>query len=177
MVYLSFLIRLSIVADFSPYLLDCYIMSNGTSLNEIRTMTFDFLYHATFPDCEQTIRQAGIIPSITGSVYLSTQSKHAAGFLRIRNGIKIVGDADIIELVTSAEPTGEIVQTDRIVICTVMAGLLNPDLLAVHREEEEPSGFYPHDLVSFAYAGVIEPHAILNFETIPLVPFRGDNFA
>ena len=144
--------------------------------NEIRTMTRDFLYHATFPDCEATIRQAGIIPGIDGVVHLSNRSDYAAGFVRVRNGIKIVGEADILELITDKTTTGQIVQVDEIVVCTVIAGLLNSECLTVRQEEQEPSGFYPLDLISFVYTETIDPAWILEFQRIPLKPFFGDSF-
>lgn len=151
-------------------------MFENEQSSEIRTMTLDFLYHATFPDCEATIRQAGIVPGIDDVVHLSNKSDYAAGFVRISNGIKIVGEADILKLVTNESATGEVVKAEEIVICTVVAGLLDSERLTVRAEEEEPSGFYPLDLVSFVYTGTIDPAWILQFQRIPLKPFFGDSF-
>ena len=100
-------------------------MFENEQSGEIRTMTLDFLYHATFPDCEATIRQAGIVPGIDGVVHLSNKSDYAAGFVRISNGIKIVGEADILKLVTNESATGQVIKAQEIVICTRHLGQLS----------------------------------------------------
>ena len=58
----------------------------------------------------------------------------------------------------------------------MVAGLLDSERLTVRAEEEEPSGFYPLDLVSFVYTGTIDPAWILEIQRIPLKPFLGDSF-
>lgn len=140
------------------------------------TTTNDFLYHATFPDCEETIRQAGIIPSVDRVVYLSNRPEYAAGFIRIRNGFRLLGVIDVETPTGDTEQTYDIHQSSQAVVCTILAGLLDEAKLSVHKEEEEPSGFYPPDLVSFKYSATINPNAILSFDRFKLKPFTGDSF-
>lgn len=152
-------------------------MSADTPLSPVLpTMTSDFLYHATFPDCEETIRQAGIIPSVDRVVYLANKAEYAAGFIRVRNGFRTLGVIDVVTPTGDTETTYNIDQSNVAVVCTILAGLLDQRLMSVHHEEDEPSGFYPTDLVSFAYAGVVPPTAILSFDQVRLKPFTGDSF-
>jgi len=140
------------------------------------TATHDFLYHATFPDCEPFIRQAGIIPSVDRVVYLANKSEYAAGFIRIRNGFRLLGVVDVATPTGGTETTYDIHKSNTAVVCTILAGLLEQSWLAPHSEEDEPSGFYPSDLKSFAYSGIISPSAILSFDVVTLRPFVGDSF-
>jgi len=140
------------------------------------TLTMDFVYHATFPDCEETIRQAGIIPSVDRVVYLSNKAAYAAGFIRIRNGFRLLGTIDVATSTGDTESTYNIDKSNTAIVCTIIAGMLDSERLVVHEEEDERSGFYPHDLVSFAYSATIPPTAILSFDEFLLTPFTGDSF-
>lgn len=140
------------------------------------TVTNDFLYHATFPDCEETIRQAGIIPSVDRVVYLANRAEYAAGFIRIRNGFRLLGTIEVATPTGDTEETYNIDRSNTAVVCTIIAGLLDERALSAHQEEEEPSGFFPPDLQSFAYSGTIPPTAILSFDHVRLKPFTGDSF-
>jgi hypothetical protein len=150
--------------------------SNSPLAPLLPTLTNDFLYHATFPDCEQTIRQAGIVPGIDNVVYLANKAEYAAGFIRIRNGFKMLGTIEVETPTGGTEMTYDISQTNTAIVCTILADLLDADALAVHQEEDEVSGFYPFDLVSFRYSRTVPPSAILSFDSFRLKRFDGESF-
>lgn len=127
-----------------------------------------FLYHASYPDCETTIKQAGIIPSVDRVVYLCNKSGYAASFIKLRNGFRVSGETQITNRHGVEETVPHVKHFSTAVVFTVNVSLLEKDLLSIHSEETEPSGFFPSDLVSYRYSGTINPSAIVSIDAFSL---------
>ena len=127
-----------------------------------------FLYHASYPDCETTIKQAGIIPSIDKVVYLCNKPDYAVSFIKLRNGFRISGETQITNRHGVNETVPYVKRFSTSVVFTVNTSLLDQSLLSIHNEEEEPSGFFPSDLVSYKYSGTINPSAIVSIDAFSL---------
>jgi len=135
-----------------------------------------FLYHASYPDCEATIKHAGIIPSIDKVVYLCNKSDYAASFIKLRNGFRMSGNTQIVNRHGVNETVPRVNHFSNAVVFTVNASLLDRSLLSVHNEETEPSGFFPSDLISFKYSGTVNPSAIVSIDTFRLSKIKNGFF-
>ena len=138
------------------------------------TKTQDFLYHATFPDCADSIRQLGILPNVEGSVFLVNKLEYAVGFIRLRNGLRTYVEDELAA--STGDPLTHVSQSHTAVVCTILAGLLDEDRLLHHDEETEPSGFFPKDLMSYRYPSIISPSCIISFDTFPFPPLTLESF-
>lgn len=138
------------------------------------TKTQDFLYHATFPDCVDSIKQLGILPNVDGHVFLTNKSEYAVGFIRLRNGLRTYVEDELAA--ATGDPLTHVSQSHTAIVCTILAGLLDEDRLLRHEEEEEPSGFFPKDLVTYRYPSIIPPSFIVSFDTFPFPPLTLESF-
>lgn len=141
-----------------------------TDIDEVQ-----FLYHASYPDCETTIKQAGIIPSVDRVVYLCNKPDYAVSFIKLRNGFRVSGETQITNRHGVEETVPYVKRFSTSVVFTVNTSLLDKSLLSVHSEEAEPSGFFPSDLVSYKYSGTINPSAIVSIDAFSLSDI-GDGF-
>lgn len=150
-------------------------MSQASS-SRLPTVTNDFLYHATFPDCVSTIEQAGLVPSVSGFVYMVNKPEYAVGFIRLRNGLRI-GNVEPSQTHTGKPPSlDNVSQVNSAVVCTIAVSQLFEEYLVSHSEEIEPSGFFPKDLKSFRYSATINASSILSFDSYRFLPLTLESF-
>jgi len=129
--------------------------------------TLEVLYHATFPDYAERIRQEGIAPNEEGIVHFTTSPLHSAGFIALTGGRRWKG----MNTITTENNRQYSVPTfdtfKKCVIFGVPISLLTPDALTVSSEDFS-SPFFPQGLECYDYGFWIPPEQIVSDVTMKL---------
>lgn len=129
--------------------------------------TLEMLYHATFPDYAERIRNEGIAPNEQRFVHLTTNPFHSAGFIALTGGKRWKG---MDEVVTTTDKKYSIPSFDEFKKCVVFGVLiysLTPDALAVSTEDFS-SPFFPQGLECYDYGLWIPVENIVSDVTMKL---------
>lgn len=129
--------------------------------------TLEMLYHATFPDYAERIREEGIAPNEQGVIHLSTNPFHSAGFIAITGGKRWKG---MDEVVTTTDRKYSIPSFDSFKECVVFGiaiDSLSKETLTVCPEDFS-SPFFPKDLECYDYSLWIPTGHIVNELTLKL---------
>lgn len=137
--------------------------------------TLDILYHATFPDYAERIREEGIAPNEEGLIHLTSNPFHSAGFIAMTGGRRWKG----VDTVTTVDAkTYSIPSFDTFRSCVVFGieiERLSKEALTVCPEDFS-SEFFPRTLECYDYRLAIPFADVLNEITLKLtdrnIPMR-----
>jgi hypothetical protein len=133
------------------------------------------LFHATYPDNEEVIREVGILPS-SDVVYLSNTARFAASFIKMRQGMRIGPVIKVVDSKGRDDFANRVDQFTKVTVFEVDASRLNDEMLEVVPEPCVEAGFCPESMVTTTYRGVIPADAIVGVEHLPITPSsRGDD--
>lgn len=125
----------------------------------------EVLYHATYPDAEDSIEDSGLLPGVNGHVSLCTVPSHAAGFINMYGCSRMLGTRYIDDLKATKISPDLLVTEDfqSILVVGVKVSMLNDRDISMNMYDKSQSeaGILPQFLQSYDHYGPIPSDAII----------------
>jgi hypothetical protein len=125
----------------------------------------EVLYHATYPDVEDSIEESGLLPGVSGHVSLCTIPAHAAGFINMFGCSRILGTRYVDDPHVAKVPNDLLVTEDfeSILVVGVKVSMLDDRDISMnmHDKSQSISGMLPQFLQSYEHYGPIHVDAII----------------
>lgn len=126
----------------------------------------DVMYHATYPDAEDSIDEFGLLPGVNGCVSLCASPAHAAGFINMFGCSRIVSLQHIPGWNRSIKVPPETMlcdEFDSILVVGVKVSMLEDDDFSMNMYDKSQaiSGVLPQFVQSYDHDGPIPPDAVI----------------
>jgi hypothetical protein len=126
----------------------------------------EVLYHATYPDAEESIDENGLLPGVDGCVSLCTFPSHAAGFVNMFGCSRMLGLESALNLDSRKPIPSSLVYTDdfdSILVVGVKVAMLDDRDFSMNMYDKSQSvtGILPQFLQSYDHDGPIHRDAII----------------
>jgi hypothetical protein len=125
----------------------------------------EVLYHATYPDVEDSIEDSGLLPGVNGHVSLCTVPSHAAGFINMYGCSRMLGTRYTDDL-NATKITSDLLVTEdfqSILVVGVKVSMLDDRDISMNMYDKSQSisGILPQFLQSYEHYGPIPVDAII----------------
>jgi hypothetical protein len=125
----------------------------------------EVLYHATFPDVEDSIDESGILPGVNGHVSLCTFPAHAAGFVNMFGCSRMLGTRYLDDLNATKIPPDLLVteEFESILVVGVKVSMLDDRDISMNMYDKSQAvtGVLPQFVQSYDHYGPIHVDAII----------------
>lgn len=125
----------------------------------------EVLYHATYPDVEDSIDETGLLPGVDGFISLCSFPAHAAGFINMFGCSRMLGTRCIDDLKATKIPPDLLVTEDfeSILVVGVKVSMLDDRDISMNMYDKTQAvtGVLPMFLQSYDHDGPIHVDAVI----------------